>query len=50
MDLCKTEGTSGLANFAQNIRPKDLPVWSLVILRRMDLLAEAILRGVALDI
>jgi hypothetical protein len=43
-------GTSGLANFAQNIRPKDLSVWSLVILRRMDLLAEAILRGVALDI
>jgi hypothetical protein len=46
----KDRGTSGLANFAQNIRPKDLSVWSLVILRRMDLLAEAILRGVALDI
>lgn len=50
MDLCKTEGTNSLADSAQNTRPEDLPVWSLVILRRMDLLAEAISRGAALDI
>jgi ankyrin repeat protein len=50
MNLCKNEGTNKVADSAQSTQPGDLPVWSLVIMRRLNLLTEAISKGAALEV
>jgi ankyrin repeat protein len=50
MELCKNEGTNRVADAQQNLRLDDLPVWSLVVQQRMELLTKAISRGAALDV
>lgn len=44
----KNGGTNKVADSAENIRLKDLPLWSWVIMRRLRLLTEAISYGVLL--
>lgn len=50
MNLCKKEDTDNVADMAQNTETKNLPIWSLVLLRDLKLLTVLISKGATLDI
>jgi len=49
MAFCKSEGNNKVEECLQNLGPEDLPVWSLVFLRDLNLLSALISRDAALD-